>query len=168
MNLKTPKNRSDRIRQSARMEDCTVRSAQCNFNPETTIYAHLPLDGGIATKPDDLSGCYACSSCHDLIDRRSRCEEFERGRDKFLRIANIRTIIKLHNKGILTIEPDESEETIVNAEQNHVHTQLCEAASALHKAETATKDESIKQKCYEVGLHVARLIRDFDGTTSHA
>jgi len=114
MNLKTPKNRSDRIRQSARMEDCTVRSAQCNFNPETTIYAHLPLDGGIATKPD------------------------------------------------------ESEETIVNAEQNHVHTQLCEAASALHKAETATKDESIKQKCYEVGLHVARLIRDFDGTTSHA
>lgn len=46
----------------------------CNFNPETTVLAHIRRAGvaGVGQKPPDLCGVFACSSCHDEIDRRTR------------------------------------------------------------------------------------------------
>ena len=39
----------------------------CNFDPETTVFAHLN-GAGIGKKHTDLFGCYACSKCHAWLD----------------------------------------------------------------------------------------------------
>ena len=64
--------RIKKIRDSARNQDCTVKSPWCNYNPETTVFAHYgePGEKGIGIKPDDSSGVYACSTCHDWLDGR--------------------------------------------------------------------------------------------------
>ena len=64
--------RIKKIRDSARGQDCTVQSPWCNHNPETTCFAHYGEAGekGIGLKPDDTSGAYACSICHDWLDGR--------------------------------------------------------------------------------------------------
>ena len=45
----------------------------CNHNSETVVLAHIRMPGisGMGIKADDLLGAWACSSCHDAIDRRS-------------------------------------------------------------------------------------------------
>ena len=56
---------------SARDQDCTLRiPSVCNFNPETTVLAHV--GSGSAKRRDDALAVYACSDCHDAIDRRSK------------------------------------------------------------------------------------------------
>ena len=63
--------KSKKIRESARGEDCQVRiPGTCNFNPETTILAHVGIGGGMGSKASDIEASYCCSSCHDLIDGR--------------------------------------------------------------------------------------------------
>ncbi|WJV61078.1 DUF1364 domain-containing protein [Pectobacteriaceae bacterium C52] len=55
--------------------DCQIRiPGVCNFNSETTVLAHYRLSGtcGTGIKPDDIQGAWACSACHDEIDRRTR------------------------------------------------------------------------------------------------
>jgi hypothetical protein len=62
------------LRKQAKGRDCTVRlQGICNHNPETTVLAHIRMAGlsGMGIKADDLLGAWACSSCHDAIDRRS-------------------------------------------------------------------------------------------------
>jgi len=64
--------RIKKIRESARGQDCTVRSPWCNHNPETVVFAHYhkPWHGTMGGKSDDCSGAYACSTCHDWLDGR--------------------------------------------------------------------------------------------------
>ena len=62
------------LRQFARGQDCQVRIyGVCNYNPETTVLAHIRLGGvaGMGQKPPDLAGVFACSSCHSVIDGRT-------------------------------------------------------------------------------------------------
>jgi hypothetical protein len=61
-----------KIRKSARDEDCSLRIPTiCNFNPETTVLAHLNTKfKGMGLKSPDLFGVYACSNCHDVLDGR--------------------------------------------------------------------------------------------------
>ncbi|MCP4127326.1 MAG: DUF1364 domain-containing protein [Gammaproteobacteria bacterium] len=63
------------IRQSAKGEVCTVMSSHCNRDKETVILAH---DRGgalsLGLKPPDIFACYACSTCHDVLDDRIRHE----------------------------------------------------------------------------------------------
>ncbi|MDY7025996.1 MAG: nuclease domain-containing protein [Pseudomonadota bacterium] len=61
-----------KIAKSAQGEQCSLRLECCNFNSETTIWAHISLgfNSGMGMKPLDLHGCYACSSCHDALDGR--------------------------------------------------------------------------------------------------
>ena len=62
-----------KIRKSARNEDCSVRlPSVCNFNPETTIFAHLGNSFSAANRSNDIHGCYCCSDCHDVIDGRRK------------------------------------------------------------------------------------------------
>ena len=59
----------------ARDRDCQVRiPGICNRDPSTTVLAHYRLEGtcGVGIKPNDLLGAWACSSCHDECDRRTR------------------------------------------------------------------------------------------------
>ncbi len=71
---KRPPIRVKKIRDSARGQPCTVESPFCNHNPETVVFAHYgePGEHGISLKPDDTSGAYACSQCHDWLDGRWR------------------------------------------------------------------------------------------------
>lgn len=70
--------RSKKIRESARGQECQVRlPGICNFNPETTIFAHIGSGGGMGSKVSDIHGTYCCSSCHDELDRRTRIMDAE-------------------------------------------------------------------------------------------
>ncbi|NXZ86409.1 DUF1364 domain-containing protein [Serratia fonticola] len=63
------------LRNEARGRECQVRlPGICNGNNETVVLAHCRLPGlcGTGIKPPDLIGAWACSACHDEIDRRTR------------------------------------------------------------------------------------------------
>lgn len=94
--------RSDKIRNSARGEACTVQIfGICNSNPETTVLAHIHDESfGAAQKADDCSACYACSSCHDEIDRRTRKMPSEKLTWYLLRALQ-RTIRRQIDRGLI-------------------------------------------------------------------
>ena len=75
----------------ARGRECQVRLPCCNHNTETTVLAHYRLAGtcGIGMKPNDLQGAWACSACHDEIDRRTRLFEPE-----FVRLAHAEGVMR--------------------------------------------------------------------------
>ena len=100
--LKNKRVRSKKITQSANGELCTLRiPGVCNSNPETTVFAHMN-GGGMGYKHHDIHGCYACSSCHDLIDARiSYGDEFIKAKE--LLRAMIETQNKLIQKGLINI-----------------------------------------------------------------
>ncbi len=59
---------------SAEGQNCTVRiPGVCNFNTETTVFAHLN-GAGMARKHSDIHGAYCCSDCHDVLDGRRKTE----------------------------------------------------------------------------------------------
>ncbi|WP_207855544.1 nuclease domain-containing protein [Pseudomonas sp. 79_C] len=60
----------------ARGQDGTGRSPGTgNFNPETTVLAHLPCgQKGMGMKGCDTVEVYACSACHDVLDGRGKGE----------------------------------------------------------------------------------------------
>ncbi|EKO3632384.1 DUF1364 family protein [Vibrio metschnikovii] len=65
--------RSKKIMKSARGKQCTLRLVGiCNFNPETTVAAHVGLRRGMGIKCGDNMVIYACSNCHAEIDSSSR------------------------------------------------------------------------------------------------
>lgn len=68
-----PKLRSNALRKSARGQPCSLRlPGICNHRDETTVLAHLPGIGkGVGSKVSDLHAAFACSSCHDAIDRHT-------------------------------------------------------------------------------------------------
>ena len=45
----------------------------CNGDRETVVLAHVRLAGvsGMGIKAPDILAAYACSDCHDAIDRRA-------------------------------------------------------------------------------------------------
>lgn len=51
----------------------------CNWRWETTVLAHLRRAkvAGTSLKPPDLCAIFACSCCHDEIDRRTRNDTLE-------------------------------------------------------------------------------------------
>ncbi|MGL9722067.1 DUF1364 domain-containing protein [Symbiopectobacterium sp.] len=67
----------------ARNRECQVRlPGICNGNAETVVLAHYRMSGicGTGMKPDDLFGAWACSACHDEIDRRTRITDADHAR----------------------------------------------------------------------------------------
>ncbi len=79
------------LRDAAKGRECQVRSPVCNYDRQTTVLAHYRLIGisGMAHKAPDLLGAWACSSCHDLIDGRSRVSGIPRERVKLLHLEGI-------------------------------------------------------------------------------
>lgn len=75
----------------------------CNHNSETVVLAHIRMPGisGMGLKADDLLGAWACSSCHDAIDRRSH---MDLDRD-YVRLAllegMVRTIAQLRKEDLV-------------------------------------------------------------------
>jgi hypothetical protein len=89
--------RSNKIRQAARGEQCTLQILGCcNGRTETVVFVHFPDEShGMGLKATDLSGAFACSGCHDAVDRRTRSQELEDSRDWCLRRAQTRTLARL-------------------------------------------------------------------------
>lgn len=61
------------LRKAARGRECQVRvPSVCNFDPATTVLAHVRLAGitGVGMKAPDLLGAWCCSACHDFADAR--------------------------------------------------------------------------------------------------
>jgi hypothetical protein len=92
------------LRNAAKGRPCMVRLPDiCNHNPETTVLAHIRMAGlsGMGIKADDLLGAWACSSCHDAIDRRSHTDL---DRD-YVRLAHLegmaRTIAQLRKEDLI-------------------------------------------------------------------
>lgn len=62
------------LRKLARGKPCLVRLPGCDGGGETTVLAHYRLAGycGTGIKPhDQISGAWACWSCHECCDGRS-------------------------------------------------------------------------------------------------
>lgn len=63
------------LRDFAKHKPCMVRlPGICNFDPETTILAHIRRANiaGMGQKPPDTCAVWCCNSYHDLIDARNR------------------------------------------------------------------------------------------------
>lgn len=92
------------LRKAARGRECQVRlPGICNGDPETVVLAHYRLAGlsGMGMKSPDLVASFACSACHDAIDRRAHTD-LERD---YVRLAHaegvFRTQAILAREGVL-------------------------------------------------------------------
>ena len=94
-----------KITDSARGMDCQIRIPTiCNSDPETVVWAHAngtAAGKGIGMKTPDLLGAYACSACHDEVDRRTRIMDrnlvrlwFWEGHARSLRILIEKGLVK--------------------------------------------------------------------------
>jgi hypothetical protein len=75
----------------------------CNHNSETVVLAHYRLAGvsGIGMKSPDVLGAWACSSCHDAIDRRAHTD-LDRDYVRLLHLEGMaRTIAQLNREGLI-------------------------------------------------------------------
>lgn len=90
------------LRNAARNQSCTLRLECCEGDRATTVLAHLRCFGwgGTAQKPHDFLAVFACSACHDEIDRRTADARF--GYDDLLRALG-ETLIRQFASGNLTI-----------------------------------------------------------------
>lgn len=69
--------KSQKLRNSANGQQCLVRlPGICNFDPTTTVLAHLN-GGGTALKKDDIQGAFACHKCHMELDGQTTIFERE-------------------------------------------------------------------------------------------
>ena len=92
------------LRKEARGRGCMVRIPDvCSHNSETVVLAHYRLAGvsGIGMKSPDILGAWACSSCHDAIDRRAHTD-LDRDYVRLLHLEGmVRTIAQLNREGLL-------------------------------------------------------------------
>lgn len=93
---------SQKLRDFAKGKDCTLRIPSiCNFNPETTVLAHLPCghSGGAMKSPDQMA-VHACFDCHAYIDSEKR---WNVSAYDYLR-ALAETQMRLIEAGLMTIK----------------------------------------------------------------
>lgn len=85
------------LRRFARDKPCMVRLPDiCNGDPATTVLAHFRLIGssGIGLRSSDLCASWACSACHDAIDRRAHMD-LERD---YVRLAHFEGMMRTQNE----------------------------------------------------------------------
>lgn len=82
------------LRKSAHGQMCLIRVPKvCNFNPDTTVLAHLN-GAGMGMKEHDLFGCFACSDCHAWLDGGYARTHTRKERD----LAHYEAIIRTQRK----------------------------------------------------------------------
>lgn len=100
--------RNQRIRDSARGEECLVRlPGVCTHDSAMTIWSHYRGGAGGkggALKADDLAGAYCCTACDAVYDGQRPPPDGMTYADVVLawHEGHIRSIVRLHVKGILT------------------------------------------------------------------
>jgi len=108
--MKSKGPRSTPIRRAARGQDCTLRLAVCNFDPDTTVLCHSNFltDGrGMGLKAPDTAAAFGCSACHDVLDgRRPRPADLSlAGLEASFRVAVGTTHEILRSMGLLDAAP---------------------------------------------------------------
>jgi hypothetical protein len=94
---------NSKIRKSAKGEECCVRFPSiCNFDSETTVFAHLG-GAGMGRKHADIFGAYCCSSCHDIADSRVNSSFTNTEIEVYFYEGIFRTQQILLNKGLIKI-----------------------------------------------------------------
>ena len=92
------------LRKEAKGRGCMVRIPDvCNHNSETVVLAHYRLAGvsGLGMKAPDILGAWACSSCHDAIDRRAHTD-LDRDYVRLLHLEGMaRTLAQLNREGLI-------------------------------------------------------------------
>ena len=92
------------LRKQAKGRGCMVRiPGVCNHNSETVVLAHVRLTGvsGMGMKAPDILGAWACSACHDAVDRRNHTD-LDRDYVRLLHLEGMaRTIAQLEKEGLL-------------------------------------------------------------------
>ena len=93
-----------KLRKEARGRGCMVRIPDvCSHNSETVVLAHYRLAGvsGIGMKSPDILGAWACSACHDAIDRRAHTD-LDRDYVRLLHLEGMaRTLAQLNKEGLI-------------------------------------------------------------------
>lgn len=98
---------SQKVRDSAKGQPCAVRILNvCNYNPETTVYAHLAgIRFGHGMGHKTCLGAYCCSDCHDAVDGRAYSKYGDEPLPSEIRVAFyagvLETTIKLIEQGLL-------------------------------------------------------------------
>lgn len=94
------------LRKYAAGKPCMIRiESICNGNPETTVLAHLRMAGitGVGLKAPDLFGAWACSACHDAVDKRGKLDDFSHGSLALHHLEGVmRTQYQLMKDGIIS------------------------------------------------------------------
>jgi len=70
--FKKPYFRNKKLRDSARMEDCTLNLPGCRNERETVVLCHSPYSQhgkGKGIKSEDHFSCYGCYHCHSILDK---------------------------------------------------------------------------------------------------
>ena len=99
-----------RVRESARGEQCLVRiPGWCNADPATVVWIHAngsAAGKGIGMKSHDLLGAYACSNCHDIVDRRRPTPQGMTREEVELCFheGHQRSLLRLIEKGIVVLK----------------------------------------------------------------
>ena len=99
---KSPRYRNKRILAHARGQDCALCAPGCNYDPATTVFAHLNMwvaGKGAGRKADDLFGIFMCSSCHAYYDSGQFAELPES--DGWLLVGLIKTQSILLRDGVV-------------------------------------------------------------------
>lgn len=86
---------SQKIRDSAKGEDCSLRVHPNCQDGETVVFCHLNTNyRGMGLKSPDLFGLYSCAACHSMLDQsKVSAEDQLRGL--------IETQMKLAEKGLI-------------------------------------------------------------------
>ncbi len=64
--------KSKALTNSAKGRECTLRGEWCGSLGEAAVFCHIRLPGnaGVATKPPDFFGVFACGWCHSKQEAR--------------------------------------------------------------------------------------------------
>jgi hypothetical protein len=93
------------ITESAKGKPCTARiPGVCAFDSQTTVWAHIRrirYGAGAGFKPSDLCGLYACSSCHDVLDRRVKTGHDSEFVELCALQGHLESLIMLEREGIV-------------------------------------------------------------------
>ena len=97
-----------KITKSSQGKTCKVRiPGYCNFNPETTVAAHINsvrFGHGTGHKVNDLFIADCCSSCHDVLDYRVR-SNFTTAELKLMQYEGVfETQLRLIEDGLVVIK----------------------------------------------------------------
>ena len=101
--MKSVRFRSKKLLAAARDKECTMNVADvCNYNTETTVAAHINIEGGtMGGKTDDFMVVDCCSDCHAWLDQHKGTEE---DRLHYTRRALGRTWKRRIEEGVIKID----------------------------------------------------------------